>query len=279
MTKTITEIISTRTLYFKIISKSDIDRYSLKKMDYSSERFQTNQEIIGFRPVLALSKPDIISELAERYFRAGCDIIVIESGSINKYKLQKYGLSQLSYELNYSYGKLVHEKASKYSNITRDKPRFVAGEITGLPDDLSKEELKIIYTEQYKALYAAKVDLILFNNFETIEQTIFLIELLNNLMIKRNKSTEFIISNKDENYLKEISKVLSEKVYSNINLISICSESKLQMEEGKNYYGSVLIDIEDKNNIEKIKEFLENKEFKLVGFRENITPDMLNKII
>lgn len=275
MKKTISEIKFDREIIFKIFSESDILKYSLKNPDYYWNRFPDNKQLIGFRPILSVTKPDIISDLAERYYRAGSDIIVLETGQANRYYLKKYGISEVAYDLNYNYAKLVREKATKYSNITREQVRFVAGEVTGVPEN---EDINIIYSEQYKALYAAKVDMILFNNFDSVEQTLGAIDILEALMKNRKKETEIIISNKSEEYLFAIKKLLVGKNYSSINLIGLCSETEMGIDSNKHYFNSVIIDLPLNIELEEIKEFVEINKFKLIGFRKNVSPEIIDKI-
>lgn len=274
MKKSIREIKLDRKIIFKILSESDFLKYSLKNRDYYWDRFPDNKQLTGFSPVLSFTKPNIISELTERYYRAGSDIIVLETGQTNRYYLDKLGIAEVSYELNYNYAKLVRDKATKYSNITRLQPRFVAAEIAGVPQT---EDVKSIYSEQYKALYAAKVDIILFNNFDSVEQTLQAIDILEELMKKRKKETEIIISNKNYDYLKAIKKIFTDKNYTNLHLIGLCSQMKLGNSE-KQYFGSVILDLPVNVEPEQIKEIVKSNKLELLGFRENATPEIIDKI-
>lgn len=274
MKKSIREIKLDRKIIFKILSESDFLKYSLKNRDYYWDRFPDNKQLTGFSPVLSFTKPNIISELTERYYRAGSDIIVLETGQTNRYYLDKLGIAEVSYELNYNYAKLVRDKATKYSNITRLQPRFVAAEIAGVPQT---EDVKSIYSEQYKALYAAKVDIILFNNFDSVEQTLQAIDILEELMKKRKKETEIIISNKNYDYLKAIKKIFTDKNYTNLHLIGLCSQMKLGNSE-KQYFGSVILDLPVNVELEQIKEIVKSNKLELLGFRENATPEIIDKI-
>ncbi len=164
MKKKISEILETSVLVLIGHKDQVLKRYSLKERDYRGQRFvDFDKNLDGFTDILSLTKPSVISEVDERFLKSGADIVVTNTAKANRYFLQEYGLENITYELNLESAKIARDKISKYSHLTRNKPRFFAGSISSMPDDLEFDYVKGVYSEQLKSLLAGKVDVIFLN--------------------------------------------------------------------------------------------------------------------
>jgi 5-methyltetrahydrofolate--homocysteine methyltransferase len=161
-----------------------IQRHKLTEADYRGERFQTwPKDLKGNNDLLSLTQPDIIREIHEAYFEAGADIAETNTFNAQAISMADYGMEGLSFEINVAAAKLARRAADKYSTMTPDKPRFVAGAIGPTnrtasisPDvnnpgfrNVSFDELVNAYSEQTRGLLEGGVDTIL---IETVFDTL-----------------------------------------------------------------------------------------------------------
>ncbi|GAB4127613.1 MAG: methionine synthase [Ignavibacteriales bacterium] len=161
-----------------------IQRHRLQEADYRGERFRNHsKDLKGNNDLLSLTQPQIIKAIHEAYLEAGSDIIETNTFNGTSISQADYELQSLVYELNYSSAKLAKEAAQKYSSLTPEKPRFVAGALgpTNKTLSLSPEvndpgfravtfdEMSAAYYEQATGLLDGGVDVFL---IETIFDTL-----------------------------------------------------------------------------------------------------------
>jgi 5-methyltetrahydrofolate--homocysteine methyltransferase len=161
-----------------------IQRHKLDEAGYRGERFKDwPRDIKGNNDLLVLTQPKIIQDIHEQYLAAGADIIETNTFNAQRISMADYGMEDLSYEINVQAAKLARAAADKYTALTPDKPRFVAGAVGPTnrtasisPDvnnpgyrNVSFDELSDAYKEQVKGLIEGGADIIL---IETIFDTL-----------------------------------------------------------------------------------------------------------
>ena len=161
-----------------------IQRHKLKEADYRGERFKDwPSDLKGNNDLLVLTQPGIIQGIHEAYFEAGSDIIETNTFNAQTVSMADYGMEALAFEINVAAAKLAREAADKYTALTPEKPRFVAGAIGPTnrtaslsPDvnnpgfrNISFDELVAAYSEQTRGLIEGGVDTIL---IETVFDTL-----------------------------------------------------------------------------------------------------------
>lgn len=161
-----------------------IQRHKLGEKEYRGERFKDwPRDVKGNNDLLVLSQPDIIRDIHEQYLDAGADIIETNTFNAQRVSMADYGMADLSRELNLAAARLARTAADKYTALTPDKPRFVAGSVgptnrtasisPNVNDpayrNVSFDELRDAYAEQVRALIDGDVDIIL---IETIFDTL-----------------------------------------------------------------------------------------------------------
>ena len=161
-----------------------IQRYNLTDEQYRGERFKDfPHEVKGNSDLLVLTQPEIIQEIHEEYLEAGADIIETNTFTATSIAMADYHMEHLVHELNVEGAKVARRAADKYTALTPEKPRFVAGSIgptnrtASLSPDvndpgyraISFDQLVEAYTEQVKALIEGGVDLLL---VETVFDTL-----------------------------------------------------------------------------------------------------------
>ena len=159
-----------------------IQTYKLTEEDYRGSRFADwPSNLQGNNDLLCLTRPDIVSEINDKFLAAGADIIETNSFNANHYGMADYGMQELVSELNLEAARTARRAADKWSSA--DRPRFVAGALGPTsrtaslsPDvndpgyrNVSFEELVATYSEATHALIAGGVDMIL---VETIFDTL-----------------------------------------------------------------------------------------------------------
>ena len=174
----ITDIITKRILILDGAMGTVIQEYGLDEKDFRGDVVRPESKLFdvpqkGNNDVLNLTRPDVISDIHERYLKAGADIITTNTFNAQRISQADYHLEGYCREMNLQGARLARQAADKYS--TPEKPRFVAGSIgptnktcSMSPDvsdparrELTYNQLFEAYTEQIEALIEVGVDLLL----------------------------------------------------------------------------------------------------------------------
>lgn len=161
-----------------------LQEYQFSENDFRGERFKDYPSPLkGNNDLLSLTQPKAIQEVHEKYFEVGADIIETNTFSGTTIAMADYQMEDLVYELNYESARIAKEAAKKYTLLTPEKPRFVAGSIgptnrtASMSPDVNDpgyravtfEELRLAYKQQVEALIDGGVDLLL---VETVFDTL-----------------------------------------------------------------------------------------------------------
>lgn len=186
-----------------------IQNYKLDESDYRGERFADFQfQQKGNNDILSLTNPGIIEEIHENYLKAGADIIETNTFNSTSVSQEDYGLESLVYEMNKTSSELARKVADKYTALTPEKPRFVAGSVgptnktLSMSPDVENPGYRAIdfdtlmkdYYEQIRGLMDGGVDCILIETvFDTLNAraAIYAVDLLNE---ERGTSIPIMIS-------------------------------------------------------------------------------------
>ncbi len=159
-----------------------IQRFKLTEEQYRGERFKDfHKDVKGNNELLSLTRPDVITDIHEKYLASGADLIETNTFGATRIAQADYDMPELAYEMNLASAKLARAACDKYS--TPDKPRFVAGALGPTPKtasispdvndpgarNVSFEELRAAYYEQAKGLVEGGADVLL---VETIFDTL-----------------------------------------------------------------------------------------------------------
>jgi 5-methyltetrahydrofolate--homocysteine methyltransferase len=159
-----------------------IQRFKLGEAQYRGARFADfHKDIKGNNELLSLTRPDVISDIHEKYLAAGCDLIETNTFGATTVAQADYDMQDLAREMNVQSAKLARAACDKFS--TPDKPRFVVGALGPTPKtasispdvndpgarNVSFEELRAAYYEQVEALFEGGADVLL---VETIFDTL-----------------------------------------------------------------------------------------------------------
>ncbi|MHB8471338.1 MAG: methionine synthase [Gammaproteobacteria bacterium] len=161
-----------------------IQRYKLGEAEYRGTRFADHHsDLKGNNDLLALTQPQIISDIHRAYLDAGADIIETNTFNSTTVAQADYHLEHIVYELNKAAAHLARGVTDEFNARTPDKPRFVAGVLGPTnrtasisPDvnnpgfrNVSFDELVTAYTEATQGLVDGGADLLL---IETIFDTL-----------------------------------------------------------------------------------------------------------
>jgi len=153
-----------------------IQGFGLQEADYRGRAFeQEKQDLKGNNELLCITRPDVITSIHEQYLEAGADIIETNTFNANRLSQADYHLESAVYDLNVAAVHLAKQATRKFSDLTPDKPRFVAGAIgptnrtlTISPDvndpgfrAVNYDQVYAAYLEQTRALIDAGADLLL----------------------------------------------------------------------------------------------------------------------
>ena len=164
----ISDIIRERVLVLDGAMGTMIQRYALSESDFRGERFATHpQPLAGNNDLLVLTRPDIISAIHREYLEAGADIIETCTFNSQRISQSEYATEECVREINLAAARLARAEADRATQLTPERPRFVAGSIgpTGktcsMSPDVADPAARAIdfdtlyecYTEQIEALY------------------------------------------------------------------------------------------------------------------------------
>lgn len=125
--------------------------------------------------ILCLSRPEIVAGVHSAYLEAGADIIETNTFNANALSQKEFGTESLVKAINLAGARIAKKEADRYTGLTPDRPRFVAGSIgptalsASLPVDVSDPEVRAVdfdtladaYTEQAEGLIEGGVDILL----------------------------------------------------------------------------------------------------------------------
>jgi len=159
-----------------------IQRFNLDESQYRGERFKDfHKDVKGNNELLSLTRPDVITDIHERYLAAGADMIETNTFGATRIAQADYDMADLAAEMNLASARLARAACDKFSSP--DKPRFVLGALGPTPKtasispdvndpgarNVTFEELRVSYAEQVNALVQGGVDVLL---VETIFDTL-----------------------------------------------------------------------------------------------------------
>ncbi len=122
--------------------------------------------------ILAVTRPDLISDIHRAYLEAGADIVETDTFGGTDIVLAEFRLEDRARELNIAAARLARQAADEFS--TPGKPRFVAGSMGPTTKDLNItvtitfDRLRESYYQQAKALVEGGVDMLV---LETVFDT------------------------------------------------------------------------------------------------------------
>ena len=159
-----------------------IQQYNLSEADFRGSLFaDVPGQLKGDNDLLNLTRPDVISEIHEKYLKAGADIIETNTFNATSVSQSDYGMESYVKEMNRAAVRIAKGLADQYS--TPEKPRFVAGSVgptnkaCSMSPDVNNPALRSLtfdglvtaYVEQMETLLAEGVDALL---IETIFDTL-----------------------------------------------------------------------------------------------------------
>jgi 5-methyltetrahydrofolate--homocysteine methyltransferase len=186
-----------------------IQEYGLTESDFRGERFaRFPHDLKGDNDLLCLTRPDVISEIHEKYLEAGADIIETNTFNANRFSQADYKLESFVYEINLEAARLARKAADKFNAKDPSRTRFVAGSMgptnktASLSPDVSNpgfravsfDELADAYREQARGLLDGGCDILAIETiFDTLnaKAAIFALE---NLFRETGKTVPVIIS-------------------------------------------------------------------------------------
>ncbi len=142
-----------------------IQGYGLAEEDFRGERFSSwGHNLRGCNDCLVLTRPDIITEIHERYLSAGADIISTNSFNANAISLAEYGLAEYAGEIARRSAEIAREAADRFTVLNPHKPRFVAGSVgptsktSSIATDVEHPELREVTFEQLAEAYKIQIE-------------------------------------------------------------------------------------------------------------------------
>ncbi|MBU3998082.1 MAG: homocysteine S-methyltransferase family protein, partial [Gammaproteobacteria bacterium] len=116
------EILQHRILVLDGAMGTMIQRFKLGEAQYRGERFKDfHKDVKGNNELLSLTRPDVISDIHERYLAAGADLIETNTFGATTVAQEDYKMAHLAREMNLRSAQLARAACDKFS--TPDKPR------------------------------------------------------------------------------------------------------------------------------------------------------------
>jgi 5-methyltetrahydrofolate--homocysteine methyltransferase len=169
-------LLSERILILDGAMGTMIQARGLDEAEFRGERLADHPvPLKGDNDLLALTRPDVVSEIHHAFFEAGADIVETNTFTSTSVAQADYGTEGLVREMNAAAARLARAAADEWTARTPDRPRFVAGAIGPTnrllsisPDvedpaarSITFDELRAAYAEQVRGLLEGGVDLLL----------------------------------------------------------------------------------------------------------------------
>ena len=156
--QTLPALLQNRILVLDGAMGTMIQRFKLDEAQYRGERFKDfPKDVKGNNELLSLTRPEVITDIHERYLAAGADMIETNTFGATTIAQADYGMADLAFEMNLTSAKLARSACDKFS--TPDKPRFVLGALGPTPKtasispDVNDPGARNIDFEQLRAAY------------------------------------------------------------------------------------------------------------------------------
>lgn len=177
-------LLSERMLILDGAMGTMIQKYGLSEDDFRGELFKNwPVKIKGNNDVIALTQPEVLRQIQRQYLEAGADIITANTFSAQRISQADYSCEDYVVQMNRASARIARQEAERMTQLTPQKPRFVAASIgptnrtlSMSPDvenpayrALTFDQLREAYEEQMMVLSEERVDLFL---FETIFDTL-----------------------------------------------------------------------------------------------------------
>jgi len=161
-----------------------IQERKLEEADYRGERFADwHVDVKGNNDLLVLTQAKMIGEIHDEYLAAGADIIETNTFNATTIAMADYEMEAFSREINVAAARVAREACDRFTAVTPDQPRYVAGVLGPTnrtcsisPDvndpafrNVTFDELVEAYTESVDGLVEGGSDIIL---IETIFDTL-----------------------------------------------------------------------------------------------------------
>ncbi len=117
---------------------------------------------------LNLTRPDLIKSIHKEYIDAGADVILTNTFGANKFKLEKFGLGNKVYNINYAGAKLAVETACENTYVLGCVGPCLSKGTSITVENIDK--LKENYETQIKGLYDGGVDGIILETHHNLEE-------------------------------------------------------------------------------------------------------------
>jgi 5-methyltetrahydrofolate--homocysteine methyltransferase len=165
--KTIVERMKEKILIIDGAMGTMLQQANLTEKDFGGVEYD------GCNEYLSITRPDLIRQIHEAYYRAGADVVETNTFGATPIVLAEYGLEEQTEEINLAAARCAVEVCQKWS--TPEWPRYVAGSMGPTTKTLSVTggvtfaQLVDSYYRQAKALVQGGVDLLL---LETSQDTL-----------------------------------------------------------------------------------------------------------
>jgi 5-methyltetrahydrofolate--homocysteine methyltransferase len=105
-----------------------LQKRNLSEEQYRGEKFRDHKSSLkGNHDILSITQPKVVEEIFDEYLKAGSDIIGTNTFNANPVSQADYGTEAFVYEMNVAAAQAARRSAEKFSVLTPQKPRYVAG--------------------------------------------------------------------------------------------------------------------------------------------------------
>jgi len=180
MAATLDQLLASRVLLLDGGMGTMIQRYGFSEEDFRGDRFRgLPGRLKGCNDLLALTQPDAVRAIHEKYLAAGADIVTTDSFNANAISLRDYSLEEYAYEISRAAARIARSAADAFTARNPQRPRFVGGSVgpsshalslsSKVDDPAAREltfaELEKAYYDQLCGLIDGGVDLVMLETF------------------------------------------------------------------------------------------------------------------
>ena len=163
-TAELTRLLAARILVLDGAMGTQIQNCRLTERDFRGEFHDHPHDLTGDNDVLSLTLPATVRSIHDAYFAAGADIVETNTFSATRIAQADYRMQEHVRPMNEAAARIARECADRWSALTPDRPRFVAGALgptnrtASISPDVNDPGARNVTWDELRAAYAEAVD-------------------------------------------------------------------------------------------------------------------------
>jgi 5-methyltetrahydrofolate--homocysteine methyltransferase len=163
-TAELTRLLSRRILVLDGAMGTMIQQCRLTERDFRGPFHDHPRDLAGDNDLLSITQPKTVGAIHDAYFEAGADIVETNTFSATRIAQADYGMEAQVRDINAAAARIARECADRWTSMTPEQPRFVAGALgptnrtASISPDVNDPGARNVAFDDLVAAYAEAAD-------------------------------------------------------------------------------------------------------------------------